>query len=201
MLVRKAERIDIECVVRGFLAGSAWVEYRKHGTVAGERLPEGLRQAERLPEPIFTPAIKADSGHDENISIAELENRIGAELAGRLESASKAVYGYAADYATRRGILIADTKFEFGFIDGKLTLIDEILTSDSSRFWDAGLHQPGREQPSFDKQYLRDWLETSGWDKTPPGPEIPAEVVAGTASRYHEAFKRITGAPLWLQTE
>jgi phosphoribosylaminoimidazole-succinocarboxamide synthase len=201
MLVKLAERIDIECVVRGFLAGSAWVEYRKGGTVAGERLPAGLAQAERLPEPIFTPAIKNDSGHDINISIAELRDRVGVEIADRLESASKAVYEHAADFAARRGILIADTKFEFGFVDGELTVIDEILTPDSSRFWDASLHQPGREQPSFDKQFVRNWLESTGWDKSPPGPELPEYVVAGTAARYHEAYKRITGAPLWIQTE
>ena len=201
MLVKLAERIDIECVVRGVLAGSAWAEYRTHGTVAGESMPAGMRQAERLPEPIFTPAMKADSGHDVNISITELRGRIGEELATQLETASKNVYEYAADFAARRGILIADTKFEFGFVDGELTLIDEVLTPDSSRFWDAAFHQPGRDQPSFDKQFIRDWLESTGWDKTPPGPDVPPSVVAGTAARYHEAYKRITGSPLWLQVE
>jgi phosphoribosylaminoimidazole-succinocarboxamide synthase len=201
MLVKQAERIDIECVVRGYLAGSAWAEYRKEGTVAGERLPAGLQQAERLPEPIFTPAMKADSGHDVNISIAELSNQVGEELASQLEACSKRVYELAADFALRRGIIIADTKFEFGFIDGTLTLIDELLTPDSSRFWDASQYQPGRDQASFDKQYVRDWLETTGWDKTPPGPDLPSDVIAGTAARYHEAYKRITGSPLWLQME
>jgi phosphoribosylaminoimidazole-succinocarboxamide synthase len=201
MLVKRAERIDIECVVRGYMAGSAWAEYRKTGTIADELLPPGIQQAEQLPTPIFTPAIKADNGHDVNISIAELRDRVGTELAFQLEDASKTVYQLAADFAVRRGIIIADTKFEFGFIEGQLSLIDEMLTPDSSRFWEAGEHRPGRDQASFDKQFVRNWLESSGWDKTPPGPELPAEVVAGTASRYHEAYKRLTGSPLWLQME
>ncbi len=201
MLVKQAERIDIECVVRGYIAGSAWAEYRRTGTIAGEQQANGLRQAERLPEPIFTPAIKADSGHDVNISITELKGQIGDDLATQLETCSKRVYELAADFALRRGIIIADTKFEFGFIDGQLTLIDELLTPDSSRFWDASLYEPGRDQASFDKQFVRDWLETTGWDKTPPGPDLPGDVVAGTAARYHEAYKRITGSPLWLQME
>jgi phosphoribosylaminoimidazole-succinocarboxamide synthase len=199
MLVRRAERIDIECVVRGYLAGSAWAEYRKNGTIAGLPMPAGTVQAEQLPAPIFTPAIKADNGHDVNISVRELRDRCGVELANQLESASLAVYELAADFAARRGVIIADTKFEFGFIDGKLTLIDELLTPDSSRFWDASEHSPGRDQASFDKQFVRDWLESTDWDKTPPGPELPGDVVAGTASRYHEAYKRITGSPLWIQ--
>jgi len=201
MLVRQAERIDIECVVRGYVAGSAWAEYRRTGTIAGETQSDGMRQAERLSEPIFTPAIKADSGHDVNISIAELKGQIGDDLATQLETCSNRVYELAADFALRRGIIIADTKFEFGFIDGQLTLIDELLTPDSSRFWDASLYEPGRDQASFDKQFVRDWLETTGWDKTPPGPDLPGDVVAGTAARYHEAYKRITGSPLWLQME
>lgn len=201
MLVRLAERIDIECVVRGYVAGSAWKEYRQSGTIADEPMPAGMRQAERLAEPIFTPAIKSDSGHDENISVARLRDMVGSELASRLEEMSKSVYEFAADFATRRGIIIADTKFEFGFIDGELSLIDEVLTPDSSRFWDASLHEPGHDQPSFDKQFVRDWLETTDWDKTPPGPELPDDVITGTASRYHEAYKRITGSPLWLQME
>ena len=201
MLVRRAERIDIECVVRGYLAGSAWAEYRSCGTVAGVALPDGMQQSGMFSNPVFTPAVKSDSGHDVNISIAELNDRIGKELANRLEEASISLYQYAADFAARRGIIIADTKFEFGFVDGQLTLIDEVLTPDSSRFWDAAHFQPGRSQSSFDKQFVRDWLESSGWDKTPPGPDLPAEIVAGTASRYAEAYKRITGSPLWMTLE
>jgi phosphoribosylaminoimidazole-succinocarboxamide synthase len=201
MLVKRAERIDIECVVRGYMAGSAWAEYRRSGTIAGELVPPGFSQAAQLPEPIFTPAVKADSGHDINISVSELRDRVGNELAAELEEASLTVYQLAADYAARRGIIIADTKFEFGYIDGKLSLIDELLTPDSSRFWDASVYSPGRDQASFDKQFVRDWLETTGWDKNPPGPELPPDVVAGTASRYHEAFKRITGSPLWIRVE
>ncbi len=201
MIVKKAERIDIECVVRGYLAGSAWAEYREHGTVAGETMPPGLRQAQAFPEPIFTPSAKADTGHDVNISRAELANRVGQELATTLETASIELYQLAADYARRRGLLIADTKFEFGFVDGELTVIDELLTPDSSRFWEAQEHQPGRDPASFDKQFVRDWLSRSGWNKTPPGPELPPEVVAGTAARYHEAYKRLTGKPLWIATE
>jgi phosphoribosylaminoimidazole-succinocarboxamide synthase len=201
MLVKRAERIDIECVVRGYVAGSAWAEYRRSGTVAGESLPPGLSQAEQLECPIFTPAAKSDTGHDENISIAQLRNLVGVEQARQLEDASQAIYLLASEFAARRGIIIADTKFEFGMIDGRLTLIDELLTPDSSRFWEASEYDPGHDQSSFDKQFVRDWLETTGWDKTPPGPELPGDVVAGTASRYHEAFKRITGAPLWVQTK
>ncbi|MCC6790499.1 MAG: phosphoribosylaminoimidazolesuccinocarboxamide synthase [Thermomicrobiales bacterium] len=201
MLVKRAERIDIECVVRGYLAGSAWNEYRSSGTVAGETLPAGLQQAAQLPEPIFTPAAKNDTGHDVNISIAELRRQVGRELADQLEDASQKIYLLASEFAARRGIIIADTKFEFGFIDGQLCLIDELLTPDSSRFWEAAGYEPGHDQASFDKQFVRNWLESTGWDKTPPGPELPDDVVAGTASRYHEAFKRITGAPLWVQTK
>lgn len=201
MLVRKAERIDIECVVRGFVSGSAWKEYRDRGTIAEFPYPSGIPQSGQLPEPVFTPAIKADTGHDINISIGRLRELVGDELADRLEETSKAVYEFAADFAARRGIIIADTKFEFGFIDGELTLIDEILTPDSSRFWDAERYEPGRDQESFDKQYLRNWLESIDWDKQPPGPDLPPEVVAGTAERYHEAYKRITGTPLWLAME
>ena len=196
MLVRRAERIDIECVVRGYLAGSAWKEYRSRGTVAGKTLPRDLRHCDRLDEPIFTPAIKEDTGHDVNVSVAGLRARIGDELAAQLEQTSLEIYRLAAEFAAKRGIIVADTKFEFGFIDGGLTLIDEVLTPDSSRFWDAAAYEPGGDQPSFDKQFVRDWLETTGWDKTPPGPELPPDVVAGTASRYHEAYTRITGAPL-----
>jgi phosphoribosylaminoimidazole-succinocarboxamide synthase len=196
MVVRKAERIDVECVVRGYLAGSAWAEYQRLGTMAGEPLPSGLRQADRLPAPLFTPAIKNDDGHDVNISRGEMAEVVGADLAARLEEASRDLYGLAAEYALQRGIILADTKFEFGFVDGELTLIDEALTPDSSRFWDAATYLPGRDQPSFDKQPVRDWLQDSGWNKEPPGPELPPDVIVGTAERYHEAFKRLTGAAL-----
>lgn len=196
MIVRRAERIEIECVVRGYLAGSAWQEYHGTGTIGGERAPDGLLQAQRLAGPIFTPALKNDEGHDENISVRELANRVGADLARLLEEASLRLYQAAAGLALRRGIIVADTKFEFGFIDGRLSVIDELVTPDSSRFWDAEPYEPGRDQASFDKQYVRNWLIETGWDKQPPGPELPADVVTGTARRYHEAFKRLTGSPL-----
>ncbi len=200
MLVRRAERIDVECVVRGYLAGSAWVEYRQSSTVAGESLPAGLRQAERFPQPIFTPAIKHDDGHDQNISIAQLRDLAGWDLAQSLEKTSLALYDYAARYSLERGIILADTKFEFGWIDGELRLIDELLTPDSSRFWDAGVYEPGHDQASFDKQFVRDWLNQSGWNKEPPAPELPPEVVAGTIARYNEAYERLTGSALSADT-
>jgi phosphoribosylaminoimidazole-succinocarboxamide synthase len=200
MIVRKADRIDIECVMRGYLAGSAWSEYSKHGTVCGEPLREGLVQSERLPKPIFTPAIKNDVGHDENISNRRLADVVGAELAENLEEASRSLYHVAVDVGQRRGIIVADSKFEFGMIDGELSVIDELITPDSSRFWNAATYEPGRDQPSFDKQFVRDWLHDVGWDKEPPGPELPAEVIAGTARRYHEAFKRLTGSTLRLDS-
>jgi phosphoribosylaminoimidazole-succinocarboxamide synthase len=200
MIVRKAERIDIECVVRGFLAGSAWSEYSKHGTVCGDPMRQGLVQAERLPEPIFTPAIKNDEGHDENISTSTLAEIVGPDLAQKLESASRELYHAAADVAQRRGIIIADSKFEFGLVDGELIVIDELVTPDSSRFWDASTYEPGHDQPSFDKQFVRDWLLDIGWDREPPGPELPPDVIAGTARRYHEAFKRLTGSTLRMDS-
>jgi len=193
MIVRKAERIDVECVVRGYLAGSGWAEYGATGTLAGQPLPPGLRQADRLDEPRFSPAIKNDDGHDENVSVARLGSLVGAGLAGRLEEVSLALYGFAATFAAERDLILADTKFEFGFVDGELTLIDELLTPDSSRFWDAALYRPGGDQPSFDKQFVRDWLSRSGWNREPPAPELPAEVVAGTTERYHGAYERLTG--------
>jgi phosphoribosylaminoimidazole-succinocarboxamide synthase len=196
MLVRKAERVDIECVVRGYLAGSGWAEYRRSGTICGERLPGGLVESDRLPEPIFTPATKADSGHDENISFARMQSIVGGELAGRLRNASLALYRKAEAHAHERGLIIADTKFEFGLIDGELIVIDEMLTPDSSRFWDAAQYEPGRSQASFDKQPLRDWLEVSGWDKRPPAPPLPAKVIQETAERYRAALRRITGQEL-----
>lgn len=196
MVVRRAERVDIECVVRGYLAGSAWEEYRRTGEVCGIRLPPGLREAERLPEPVFTPATKAETGHDENISFERMASLVGAELAQKLRELSLKLYGRAAALAEGRGIIIADTKFEFGLLGGQIIVIDELLTPDSSRFWDAALYEPGRPQPSFDKQYVRDWLIQSGWNREPPAPPLPEEVVAGTVSRYLEAYRRLTGRDL-----
>lgn len=196
MLAKKADRIDVECVVRGYLAGSAWAEYRQHGTVCGQRLPEGLVESQQLPEPIFTPATKAEEGHDENISIDTMKSLVGNELTNQAIAASYALYDFAASYARERGIIIADTKFEFGLIDGELTVIDEIFTPDSSRFWDAEQYEPGRSQASFDKQYVRDWLTESGWDRNPPAPPLPEDVIQGTSQRYREAYERITGLEL-----
>ncbi|HEX8966491.1 MAG TPA: phosphoribosylaminoimidazolesuccinocarboxamide synthase [Chloroflexota bacterium] len=192
LLVRRAERIDIECVVRGYLAGSAWTEYRREGTVAGERLPNGLVESQQLSRPIFTPAIKADSGHDENISRAHLAELVGADLAEHLERLSLALYAAGARRAATRGVILADTKFEFGHIQGELVLIDEALTPDSSRYWPAEGYRPGGPQPSFDKQYLRDFLESTGWNKEPPPPPLPRAVIDGTAERYREALRRLT---------
>jgi len=198
MIVRKAKRIDFECVVRGYLAGSAWSEYRDSGTVCGIKLPPGLRQADELPEPIFTPATKAESGHDQNISLDEMKNSVGEDLGQALTDASIAVYSAAAAYALDRGIIIADTKMEFGLLGDRLILIDELLTPDSSRFWAVGDYQPGGSPPSFDKQYVRDWLEQSGWNKQPPAPELPPNIVAGTSQRYREALEWLTGQTLAL---
>jgi phosphoribosylaminoimidazole-succinocarboxamide synthase len=192
LLVRRAERIDIECVVRGYLSGSAWAEYARSGTVAEEPLPTGLRESERLPAPIFTPAIKAESGHDENISRRRLTELVGHDLAGRLEALSLRLYAAGVQHAEARGLILADTKFEFGFVDGELTLIDEVLTPDSSRYWPADAYQPGGPQPSFDKQFLRDFLLASGWNREPPPPALPPEVIQGTAERYAEALRRLT---------
>lgn len=196
MLVRKAQRIDIECVVRGYLAGSAWNEYRRSQTVCGEPLRGGLRQCERLPEPIFTPATKAATGHDENISFARMSTIVGADLARHMMEVSIRVYQHARDYALTRGLILADTKMEFGLLDGRLILIDELLTPDSSRFWDSELYEPGRDQPSFDKQFVRDWLETSGWNKQPPAPTLPPDVVERTSLKYREAYRRLVGTSL-----
>jgi phosphoribosylaminoimidazole-succinocarboxamide synthase len=192
LLVRRAERIDIECVVRGYLAGSAWSEYRARGTVADEPLPAGLVEAEQLPRPIFTPAIKADSGHDENISRTHLARLVGAERAALLERLSLDLFAAGAAHARARGLILADTKFEFGTCDGEVILIDEALTPDSSRYWPADGYRPGGPQPSFDKQPLRDYLEASGWNKTPPPPPLPPEVIDGTRARYEEALRRLT---------
>jgi phosphoribosylaminoimidazole-succinocarboxamide synthase len=186
--------LPIECVVRGYLAGSGWKDYGATGEVCGHRLPEGLRESDRLPEPIFTPATKAQEGHDENIDRERAAELVGEDLFADVERISLELYRFASDYALERGIVIADTKFELGLApDGTLTLGDEALTPDSSRFWPADEYQPGRGQPSFDKQYVRDYCETLGWDKSPPGPELPSEVVAGTRTRYVEAFEQLTG--------
>ena len=193
MLVKKAERIDVECVARGYLSGSAWVEYQETGSVCGVALPEGLRESDQLPQPVFTPAAKAESGHDINISFEEVAAKVGADLAERLRDATLAVYRFAAGYARRRGIIIADTKMEFGRADEQLILIDELLTPDSSRFWALDTYEPGKPQPSFDKQPVRDWLIRSGWNREPPAPELPPKIVAETSERYKEAFRRLTG--------
>ena len=196
MIVKKAKPLAIECVVRGYLAGSGWKEYQKSQTVCGIKLPPGLKESSELPEPIFTPSTKAEAGHDENISFEQAEKIAGADLAGQARAASLKIYNFARDYARKRGIIIADTKFEFGLDGGKLILIDEVLTPDSSRFWPADQYQPGRGQPSFDKQFVRDYLETLDWNKTPPGPELPPEVIAKTSAKYLEAYERLTGNKL-----
>ena len=191
---RRLEMLPIECVVRGYLAGSGWKDYQRSGQTSGRTLPEGLRESDRLPAPIFTPSTKAIEGHDENIDAAAASGLVGEERFREVERASIALYRFAADYAAERGILIADTKFEFGIdADGELVLADEALTPDSSRFWPADEYSPGRPQPSFDKQFVRDYCETLGWDKTVPGPELPDEIVAGTRRRYVDAFERLTG--------
>lgn len=191
--VRKAKALPVEAIVRGYLSGSGWKEYQRTGAVCGVRLPAGLRESDRLPEPIFTPSTKAEVGvHDENIGYAEVETLLGADLAARTRDLALRLYGEAAEYARTRGIIIADTKFEFGLLDGTLILIDEVLTPDSSRFWPADQYRPGAAQPSFDKQYVRDWLLSTGWDLRPPGPKLPSEVVRNTAARYEEALRRLT---------
>jgi phosphoribosylaminoimidazole-succinocarboxamide synthase len=192
-LARRARRIDAECVVRGYLAGSGWVEYRRDGSVGGHRLPPGLREADRLPEPIFTPSTKAEVGHDENITREQLAGMVGADLARELEQRSLALYRAGAARAAEVGLILADTKFEFGWIDGRVAVIDELLTPDSSRFWDTELHAPGMSPPSFDKQYVRDFVSASGWNREPPAPDLPAEVIEGTRSRYVTAYQRLTG--------
>ncbi|MBI3670353.1 MAG: phosphoribosylaminoimidazolesuccinocarboxamide synthase, partial [Acidobacteria bacterium] len=196
MLCRRTQPIPIECVVRGYLSGSGWKDYRATGAICGIALPPGLRESDRLPEPIFTPATKAASGHDENVSFNEAAARVGIELATRLRAVSLALYRHAAAYAEPRGILLADTKFEFGLLGGELIWIDEALTPDSSRFWPAEGYQPGRAQPSFDKQSVRDYLERIGWSKQPPAPELTPEVVAATRSKYREAYRKLTGQEL-----
>ena len=193
MLVRRASVVPVECVARGYLSGSGWKEYRAGGTVCGIALPPGLRESDRLTEPIFTPATKEASGHDINISLPEMAERVGRGLAERLKELTLSIYEFAAARALERGIILADTKFEFGFAEGELILIDEVLTPDSSRFWPADRYEPGHAQPSFDKQFVRDWLDANGWDHEPPPPALPDDVVSQTASRYREAYERITG--------
>mgnify|MGYP002623740005 FL=1 len=196
MIVRKSRPLAIECVVRGYLAGSGWKEYQQRQTVCGIRLPAGLQESSELPEPIFTPATKAETGQDENISFEEAARIVGADIAEQARAASLRIYQFAREYARQRGIIIADTKFEFGLCDGKLILIDEVLTPDSSRFWPADKYKPGQSQPSFDKQFVRDYLETLDWNKQPPAPALPADVVNKTTEKYLEAYERLTGKPL-----
>lgn len=196
MLVKKCKPLPIECVVRGYLAGSGWKDYQRTGSICGIELPPGLKQSERLPKPIFTPATKAVSGHDENISFQRASEIVGDDLARQVRRLSLEIYSWARDYALDRGVIICDTKFEFGLDGSRLLLIDEALTPDSSRFWPADQYQPGTPQPSFDKQYIRDYLETLDWDKTAPGPELPGNVIQATTRRYREAFKLLTGHEL-----
>jgi phosphoribosylaminoimidazole-succinocarboxamide synthase len=196
MLVQKLAMFPVECVVRGFLAGSGWKEYQEMGTVCGIGLPDGLRQADRLPEVIFTPATKAESGHDENIPFARMVDIVGSEDAERLRELSQQIYQRGVEYAAGRGILLADTKFEFGRRDGEIVLGDEVLTPDSSRFWEAATHAPGSSPASYDKQFIRDYLETVDWDKTPPGPVLPEEIIQGARQRYVDIYQRLTGSAL-----
>lgn len=196
MLVKRARMLEIECVARGYLSGSGWKEYLASGTVCGIPLPAGLKESDRLPQPIFTPATKAQTGHDENISFERAAGLVGAELAARLRDLTLAIYEKAAAYAETRGIILADTKFEFGFVDGELVLADEVLTPDSSRFWPKETYRPGGPQPSYDKQYVRDYLESIHWNKQPPAPALPPEVAAKTSEKYKEAYRALTGKSL-----
>jgi phosphoribosylaminoimidazole-succinocarboxamide synthase len=196
MIVKKTQPLAIECVVRGYLSGSGWKDYQKTGKVCGIALPAGLKDSSRLPKPLFTPATKAETGHDENISFEEACHITGREIAEQARDLSLQIYSFAAEYALKRGLIIADTKFEFGLRDGKLILIDEVLTPDSSRFWPADKYQEGRGQPSFDKQFVRDYLETLTWNKQPPAPALPPEVITKTTEKYLEAYARLTGRPL-----
>jgi phosphoribosylaminoimidazole-succinocarboxamide synthase len=196
MIVKKAERIDIECIVRGYITGSAWGEYRRQGTVSGKPMPTGLVEGDRFPEPLFTPTTKADEGHDENMTDEQVVEMVGSDTAQRLADISKAVYLHAHDYAKGRGIVLADTKMEFGFLNRELILIDELLTPDSSRFWDAEGYAPGKSQSSYDKQFVRDWLTAQGWNQEPPAPELPDDIVQQTAELYRQAYQRLTGDTL-----
>jgi phosphoribosylaminoimidazole-succinocarboxamide synthase len=196
MIVKKVKMIEAECIVRGYLEGSGLKEYKKTGSICGIPLPDGLKQAEKLPEPIFTPSTKAQEGHDENVSFDVLESRIGSEMAKKLRDASLALYSKASSYALSKGIILADTKFEFGIVDGEMVVADEIFTPDSSRFWELGEYEPGRPQKSLDKQFVREYLESVGWDKKPPAPELPADVISKTEAKYIEAYERLTGKKL-----
>ena len=196
MIVKKAERIDIECIVRGYITGSAWGEYRRSGTVSGKPMPEGLVEGDSFPTPIFTPTTKAEEGHDVNMSDQEVIDMVGVEMAQKLEKASKEVYAFAQEYAKNRRIILADTKMEFGTLNGGLILIDELLTPDSSRFWDMDGYGPGKSQPNYDKQFVRDYLTEQGWNQEPPAPQLPKEVISKTTERYMEAYYRITGERL-----
>lgn len=196
MLVKKAERLPVECVVRGYLAGSAWEEYRQKGTISGFSLPKGLLESQELPEPLFTPTTKADAGHDEPLSFDEMKKLTGTKLADAMRDKTLAIYQEARKYALQRGITIADTKLEFGLVNGELILIDELLTPDSSRFWDAALYRVGKSQPSYDKQPVRDWLAASGWDKEPPAPALPPDVIKATTQRYRHAYEVLAGKKL-----
>lgn len=196
IIVKKTQPLAIECVVRGYLSGSGWKDYQKTGCVCGIKLPPGLRDSSRLPEPVFTPATKEETGHDQNISFEEAVKIVGKDVAEKARDLSLKIYSLAAEYALKRGLIIADTKFEFGLRDGKLILIDEVLTPDSSRFWPADKYQEGKSQPSFDKQFVRDYLETLSWNKQPPGPALPPDVVAKTTEKYLEAYEKLTGRKL-----
>jgi phosphoribosylaminoimidazole-succinocarboxamide synthase len=197
MIVKKTKVLPIECIVRGYIEGSGWKDYQKTGSICGHQLPAGLKQGDKLPEILFTPSTKADEGHDENITVAQMEEEIGKEMTEKVTAASIAVYKHASEFALAKGIIIADTKFEFGVDEnGELTLIDEILTPDSSRFWEVNTYEPGHAQVSFDKQFLREYLEASGWDKEPPIPTLPEDIVQKTSAKYQEAYKIITGKEL-----
>ena len=196
MVVKKAERVDVECIARGYITGSAWSEYKRSGTVSDQPMPAGLREGDRFPEPLFTPTTKAEEGHDQNMTLGEVEDMVGVETAVRLAETTKRVYAFAHEMALAKGIVVADTKMEFGFIDGELSLIDELITPDSSRFWDMEGYEPGKSQPNFDKQFVRDWLDSQAWDHEPPAPELPDGIVQKTRARYVEALRRLTGRSL-----
>ena len=192
-IVKKAERIDVECVVRGYITGSAWSEYKKTGKVAGFDMPSDLKEGDKFPSPLFTPTTKAEVGHDEPLTIDEVKDMVGKDMADRLESITIEIYNFAHDFALSKDILIADTKMEFGIINGELSLIDELLTPDSSRFWDLNGYSPGKSQPNYDKQFVRDWVDSSGWDHEPPAPELPLDIINKTQDRYLQAYNKLTG--------
>ncbi len=196
MVVRRAERIDVECVVRGYITGSAWSEYKREGTVGGNKMQAGLVEGDRFPEPLFTPTTKAEEGHDEPITIAEMQEMVGIDTTRVLADKTTEIYEYGRQFAAQHGIIIADTKMEFGVIDGRISIIDELLTPDSSRFWDAEKYAPGASLPNFDKQFVRDWLDANGWDHEPPAPHLPDDIIERTRDRYIEAHDRLTGAAL-----